>query len=66
VTFVPAKVTKPFAPGHHPSDSLRSSLKPAQKELGIFDPSNTFLLFPAFPAVLGGVQSLMAPFSTSL
>jgi hypothetical protein len=43
--------------GHHPSGPLRSSAKPAQKELGIFDPSNTFLLSPAFPAVLGGVQS---------
>ena len=41
-------------PGRHPADSLRSSAKPAQKELAIFDCSNTFLLSPSLPAVLGG------------
>ena len=49
-------------PGRHPSGVLRSSEKPAQKELGIFDPSNTFLLFPTFPVVLGGVQSQLASY----
>jgi len=44
-------------PGRHPTGSLRSSQKPAQKELAIFDRSNTFLLDPVFAAVLGGVQS---------
>jgi hypothetical protein len=67
--------------GAHPSDfcsgkshqnhslrdaTLRSSAKPAQKELGIFDPSNTFLLYPALPAVLSGVQSQWVYFSVKL
>jgi hypothetical protein len=50
-------------PGHHPSDPLRSSTKPAQKELVSFAVSNTFLLIPALSAVLGGAQSQWADFS---
>ena len=52
--FSRQKSPKPFAPGRHPTGSLRSSAKPAQKELASFAGSDTFLLYPALPAVLGG------------
>jgi hypothetical protein len=55
-----------FVPGRHPAGPLRSSVKPAQKEFGIFDPSNTFLLYPVLPAVLSGVQSQWVCFSVKL
>jgi hypothetical protein len=66
VTFVPAKVTKTIRSGTPPCGSPAFLDKAAQKELGIFDPSNTALLYPALSAVLSGVQSQWVYFSVKL
>jgi hypothetical protein len=49
-------------PTHNPAGSLRSSLPAARKELAIVDRSDTFSLVPQSTAVLGVVQSQLAPF----